>query len=417
MSESGRFVEEVGRVLAGRALAVYDRKTDLPEWKRAAYIRILKGERPAPPPAPKVVDRPEDCPHIDPEAKTEAACRSCRKSQPKQVKAFHCSKYGEMTTLEEPAVGIPRCCKFCPENPVHLARMKRNNSILSGFKPTASPVQCGQCDGADLGKVHLVYHLLPVAENDVWLRNLSELATRSKLFTGRKIVSVMVPPSDSEPYLFSRRRDQTDHNKSYSLVPLEIVRKQLPPDCEVLTTPNDPGLWEAASWDKLWDRLFVGRCDPEDKVFYAHAKGVTRAWNLIRRWVEMMYSVCLDHPALVNESLSKHKITGAFRKVGMEFGDCPWHYSGTFFWSTVGEMRYGLDRTRLRQKWWGSEAWPGKAFDISESGVLLASAESSKLNLYDPDTWKWLEPLHNEWLSDHRNWTLHDSTGARRPLN
>jgi len=397
MSE-GRFVEEVGRVLSGRALAVYDRKSGLPEWKREAYLRILKGERPAPPPSQAATPNPDECPYLEPGARRKVGCLPCRKrAKTLGVDAFRCAKYDCLTTLEEPGEGAERCCRSCPDNPANVRRTARTVEVVRGFRPSASPVRCEGCS-ADLGTVHLLYHLLPVAENDVWLRNLSELAARSRLFTGRKLFAVMTGGGER----FVRGKRQGGRRTEFTLVDLDLVRRNLPPDAEVLPVPNDPELREVASWGPLWDGLLGGPCSDSDRVFYAHAKGVTRDEPTTRLWTERMYSVNLDHPRLVAEGLARHDVVGAFRKVGRCFDSrSEWHYSGSFFWSSVGTMREALERRPVARKWWGNEAWPGSAFPVERSGVLFGDGGGGT-DLYRQAEWDRIEPEYRAWLEGHR---------------
>ena len=179
-----------------------------------------------------------------------------------------------------------------------------------------------------------------------------------------------------------------------------MVRRNLPPGAEVLLIPNDPDLREVASWGSLWDGLLGGECSDGDRVFYAHAKGVTRDDPTTRLWTERMYSVNLDHPGLVASTLAGRDVVGAFRKVGRCFDSrSEWHYTGSFFWSTVGAMRQAL-RTRVARKWWGNEAWPGSAFPLARSGVLFGDGDSG-MDLYKREQWDRMEPSYRAWLESH----------------
>lgn len=390
------FVEELKKSLTPGQLAVWKRR-GTPECtlKDASYIALwvaqAKGEKP---PKSSSLPTPSVCGFLGPETGETVKCRSCPNAA---AVTFRCNKFLKLTTINSPSRddGI-LCCKVCDHHPDNIRRRFDNERLLASSVPKVVPYSCHSCKKTDLGTVHLVYHILPVAENLTWKWNLAHLAARSKLFTGRKIFSIM-----TDTNLFSRRPDQSGKEKTWTLVPPEEVRRHLPPDAEVIERPNDPSLWESASWDSMFNILFSGRHDPSDKVFYAHAKGATRDWSLIKWWTEVMYSAALDHTELVASTLDKFPVAGSFQRIGDEFGNVPWHYHGTFFWSTVGEMRKRLADTPIQEEWWGSEAWPGQAFTLEESGVLFASGGKEELNLYRPAVRERWQLEYEKWLNDH----------------
>lgn len=231
-----------------------------------------------------------------------------------------------------------------------------------------------------VGKRHLVYHVLPVGGNGTWRRGIDQLRGRWGLFTGTKTVAVVTGPG---------------------LDPPADVRDYLPPGCDVVVVENDPNLREVVTWVPLWDRVLSAAAD-EDAVFYAHAKAVTRPvdpGNSCHWWASLAYSVHLDHWPLVESQLGGYPITGAFKKVGPGFGSAgDWHYSGSFFWARAGDFRNRPWRA-VDRAWWGTEAWPGRAYAVSEAGCLFLSGTVPSLDMYSPPFWETVvRPRYAEWL-------------------
>jgi hypothetical protein len=79
---------------------------------------------------------------------------------------------------------------------------------------------------------HLLFHLLPVAGNGCWQRNLDQLKWRMPLFTGRKVIAVCVSQTFT---------DTNTGRGTFSLDPPEAVAEYLAgTGCEIITVPNDP---------------------------------------------------------------------------------------------------------------------------------------------------------------------------------
>lgn len=244
-----------------------------------------------------------------------------------------------------------------------------------------------------IGKRHLIYHLLPVAGNGVWQRNVNELRARWHLFTGRKIIAVMTGGR------FKRGKTQGEEQNKFLLVDPLTVERYLPSDAEVIRIPNDPNLREVTSWEPLWDMAFRD-WDDNDAILYAHAKGVTRQPSpSVAKWTELLYSLALDHMPLTEQLLRRFPIVGSFRRIGKSFAESrsAWHYSGSFFWTRAGDVQQRLANAPIDQRWYGNEAWPGLAYSLAESGVLFKSGNAD-LDLFEPKTWAKLLPEYEQWL-------------------
>lgn len=242
---------------------------------------------------------------------------------------------------------------------------------------------------------HLLYHLLPVAGNDCWQRNLDQLKWRLPLFTGHKIIAVCTGTGPMTP-TYPRR-------PTFTLDPPEAVEEYLRgTGCEILTFPNDVKLREVVTWGPLWDRLREF-ADTDDAVFYAQGKGVTQPFNpgvTVHPWTRVLYSSLLDFWPVVADVLSRHPIAGSLKKVGFGFqgSRSTWHYSGSFFWIRAREaFRHGrvadIDRV-----WWGNEAWPGLHFRPDEAGVVFKEGTVPDLDWYEP------RKVYPRYLPEFRAW-------------
>jgi len=242
------------------------------------------------------------------------------------------------------------------------------------------------------GRRHLLYHVLPVRGNGVWQRNLDQLRWRFPLFDGKKVVAIGVGSAT----------DNVTHRGTLHLDPPDMVREYLDgAGCEFLEFANDPERREVASWAPLWESLEDAA--PSDVAFYAHAKGVTRPVNpgvTVHEWARVMYSGNLDFWPEVEASISRHPITGMFKKVGHGFAGSrsAWHYSGSFFWIRVGEA---LSRYRqIDASWFGNEAWPGLHFHPDAAGCLFHAGRVPTLDLFS------YPYVRDRVLSDFRRWAL-----------
>lgn len=245
------------------------------------------------------------------------------------------------------------------------------------------------------GKRHLLYHILPVANNGTWQRNLDQLRVRLPLFDGKKVVAVMREPDNVV-------RDDTTNRGRLELDPPDAVYEYLDGcGCEFLEIDNDAALREVKSWGKLWISL-ANYANTSDVVFYAHAKGVTRPFDpgvTVHPWTRIMYASLLDYWPVVDDLLRRYPLAGSFKKVGFGFqgSRSSWHYSGSFFWARVGEVfRHGRWKA-VDSAWWGNEAWPGCHWPAEQAGCVFHEGDISSLNLFDMNRLNAGLPSWMEW--------------------
>ncbi len=212
---------------------------------------------------------------------------------------------------------------------------------------------------------HLAYHILPVAGNGVWQWNLDTLRNNLSLFDGRKVVAICTAP-DNEV------RDETTGRGLLKLDPPGAVRDYLAgTGCEFLEVENDPAWREVKSWVPLWSRL-MDTANPGDRMFYAHAKGVTRP-GADRLWTQCLYESLLGFWPVVEEVLRSHDLAGSFKAMGNGFAgsQSSWHYAGSFFWARSAALFSSFKWRLIPPQWWGVEAWPGTHFKPECGGLVF----------------------------------------------
>ncbi len=199
-----------------------------------------------------------------------------------------------------------------------------------------------------------IYHVAPLAKNDLWQKNVAQLLKRSAVFTGKKIAAIATGDGILPPAVV--REAFSGHGFTF----LEI--------------PNDRQLREVVTFLPLLQS--VASVNPSEVTFYAHTKGNGTAESVkgARRWANSMYHHLLDDWERVRRFLLSSPMAGTHK---MEWpGDRSpypsrlkhgqWMYSGTFYW-------FRHDRVFNHPKWaeipndrYGAEAWPSGLFDAKE---------------------------------------------------
>lgn len=233
---------------------------------------------------------------------------------------------------------------------------------------------------------NLIYHVMPIAGNGVWQRNVEQLLQRIDQFNGRRVVAVVQGAGlDSAEAVEEAFKGTVD---------------------EWIVRDNDVSLREVATFPTLLDSVL--RQGQNHITFFGHTKGVTRPiGQTAHRWADLMYETCLDYPHLVEDTLDHKPLAGSFKKHGRPFPGSlsSWHYSGTFFWfrnDSVEERDYA----RIDQQWWGVESWPGIHFHESEAGCLFLEGKLGVLDIYNPEYVKnVVEPAYANWKLGPVPWT------------
>lgn len=251
----------------------------------------------------------------------------------------------------------------------------------------------------EIRTLNLIYHIWPVASNDLWRWNVERLLKRIEVFNGKRVVAIAVD-------------DET--------VSAEQVQSALAGQgIEFVTMPNDTQLREANTFVPLLEAVHT--LDPEVATFYGHAKGVSRAASfheVEKAWAECMYHHCLDFPDRMREAL-RHKAM-----YGVSFPiETVWIYPGTFWWFHNASLFAREDWKTLENHvsgegvGWSVEAFPNRFFaDCCEQVVPaeLRFPTDRRFGLYDERIWKddprvpslnerakwrWGHAIEHEWLT------------------
>jgi len=205
---------------------------------------------------------------------------------------------------------------------------------------------------------NLLYHVYPKSGNGIWQWNVAQLRRRMAQFDGRRVIAIMTA-ADADPPAAVQEEFGNDGGITW------------------LILPNNPGLREVASFLPLFSRV----AEPDDSItFYSHAKGVTHPGNeAVRIWTEVLYSVCLDDPAVISDSLSRSVMVGAMRKTE-RFLSSSWHFHGSFFWFR-NDYVFSSDWMRIDSNSHGIESWPGSITPKECSTCLLLDDAGSAYDL------------------------------------
>lgn len=199
-------------------------------------------------------------------------------------------------------------------------------------------------------KRNLLFHLFPMKTSEIWRWHIERLAQHKAVFTGRRIVSVV---------LDGRCAEEAD------------IREALKPlEAEVHFNPNSDELCETWHFIKMLGMLESQ--DPQEATFYCHAKGVTRKGeelHAVKQWCQAMYDFDLGMVDVVDRMLSTHGTVGSFR-IFMKHAGVLWHYSGTFYWLKHSALFSRDWRIIERSGRWGVEGYPGLQFFSNESASL-----------------------------------------------
>jgi SAM-dependent methyltransferase len=248
---------------------------------------------------------------------------------------------------------------------------------------------------AAIQKRHLIYHVYAAKANDVWQRNLRQLARRWGVFNGRRIIAVATD-SNSMPA-------ETVERYMTSLVGEDRL--------EWIVLNNDTELREATTLPALLQAI---KTIEPDALFYAHTKGVS-PWGTppkggITWWRNAMYHYLLDESEKMDELLRRYPCVGTckivwrgeteippvrFGLVNRGQGPSPypsglfhgsWMFSGTYFWARCDAL-------------FGNWRWPFVPHDhygveAYLSGIFPASQAKSVYQPWPEDTYPQQSAYH-----------------------
>lgn len=275
-------------------------------------------------------------------------------------------------------------------------------SLASAVKNVPGPLddnRCTQSPRRTIKTRHLLYHVWPVTNNDLWSWNIEQLLKRIDVFNGRRVMAIVT--------------DEESHDAA------TVKRRVAGHRFEFIEMRNHPRLREAGTFLRLLRR--VKTADPSAVTFYAHAKGVSRARTVHaveKRWAECMYHHLLDYPERAMEALSRKGMFG----VSFEL-ERLWIYPGTFWWFHNASLFAKPDWHTLANPitkegvGWSVEAFPNRFFaDDCERFYPpeLRYPKDTQFGLYDPRIWsddvriaslnerakwRWGHAIEREWLT------------------
>jgi hypothetical protein len=233
---------------------------------------------------------------------------------------------------------------------------------------------------------NLLYHVCPLAENDVWLANVRQVRRRLDLFNGRRIVAVatgegMLSPEDVRAAFGDR-------------------------DIEYLEIPNDRRLREVASFRALLD--CVAEVDAKQATFYAHTKGNSTRENRTGAmyWRNAMYHhlldgwpECIGHLESGMAAVGTHKMiwgTGRRSPYPTKLQHGEWMFAGTFFWFR-NDVVFGREWQNVPNDRYGAEAWLSGILSPGEARSVFQPWPETKYptpSPYKPELY--VEPIADE---------------------
>ena len=225
----------------------------------------------------------------------------------------------------------------------------------------------------EITKRNLTYFVAPIASNDVWMRNISQIIQRIHLFNGKKIVAIAT---------------------GGPMAPAEYVKRCFDNlGVTFLFFPNDAGLRESVAFYPMMD--MIQSTDPHEATFYAHAKGVSQGTsNPVTSWRNSMYHYLLDDPTNIMRALENHSCVGCFRQFnhwdGVPFGisGVPWHYAGTFFWYRHDAVFSNPNwRQRIMNGTHTSEAYIGSVIPYESSCCVYQDNPDNSYYSKQPEQW------------------------------
>jgi len=203
-------------------------------------------------------------------------------------------------------------------------------------------------------QLNLLFHVWP--NGDAWRSHIDKLQPNIHRFK-RKILGIAY--------------DSTTK-------PVDEVKEAFGPGWEYVVVPNggstrkNRGLREVATYQKMVPMLDAGH---DDVTFCLHGKGSQAGYDRsdpIQWWINAMYDTVYYNIEEVLHHMSEGKsIVGSFRKMSRDLGTrFRWHFSGTFYaFRNVVAASNGWPE--FRQRWWGTESWPGDHFPVPASHCIF----------------------------------------------
>ena len=199
---------------------------------------------------------------------------------------------------------------------------------------------------------NLLFHCYPI-RGTLWPWHVERLLEYRHVWNGRRIVVLA---------LDGRTAPET-----------ELRAALAPLGAEILVRRNIPVLAETAHFIEALGRLESR--DPDETTFYAHAKGVTKKTEPLKKavqcWSDLLYRACLSFPDLIDRRIASTGTVGCLRWTHLKVKPLRtgWCWAGTFFW-VRHDLLFSRDWRRIAQEVYGVEDYPSWQFSIGESSCL-----------------------------------------------
>ena len=154
------------------------------------------------------------------------------------------------------------------------------------------------------------------------------------------------------------------------------IRCELGLRWELVTVKNNPskrtGLREVATYRQMLPMLPAG---VNDVTFCAHAKAAQKDYPTrehLAWWTDAMYETVLCNIDGVLQAMRNGAaIVGSFRRFTQHWGSrFDYHFSGSFY-AFRNCIAFSNGIPEYRQKWWGTESWPGDHFPVESSHCIF----------------------------------------------
>ncbi len=201
--------------------------------------------------------------------------------------------------------------------------IKKQRGVIDKLSWASQRCPIGRWQYEPITVRNLIYHVCPLASNDLWRHNVRQLLGRIDVFNGRRIVAINVGDGMESP--------------------AEVHRAFEGEDYEFFYHENNPQLREVATFRPLLER--IANVNRDEATFYAHTKGNSTAGSVegATYWRNGAYHHLLDRAAECSTWLKQFPAVGIHKMTWVaadkDFSPYPsrlrhgrWMFAGTFFW-------------------------------------------------------------------------------------
>jgi hypothetical protein len=210
-----------------------------------------------------------------------------------------------------------------------------------------------------------------------WRRTVNHLLARWSQFTGRKIVAIDADEYCEESWQVSQA---FGHDANMEI---DWIERDCEPDTDTIEVKNISGVPHFTSFQTMLQRVR----EDSSITFYCHSPGAHEEGEIgSRKWCDVMATVCLDYPALVDEAFQNGaSLAGAFRPHKGHPGHHSRQFVGTWLWSRDERMG-NLSWNCWTPNTAGVEGW--QAILPGTASACLFFDDADPVRLRDNDYWE-----------------------------